>query len=144
MKNKNELQWDIRLKVWFEIDGHPIIGDGRLAMLNSIHQHGSIIEAAREIGVSYRKIRGAICDMEKHIGQPLVKAYRGGGNGGGANLTPEAHQLIELYTKIRNKFQQEVSSHHQEAAALFKSVLSKNLQPNGNLCLSTGERSNVK
>ncbi|MBF0303546.1 MAG: LysR family transcriptional regulator [Desulfamplus sp.] len=136
LKKHNDLKWDIRLKVWFEIDGHPIIGDGRLAMLNSIHQNGSIIDAAREIGVSYRKIRGALCDMEKHIGQPLVKAYRGGGHGGGATLTPLAHKLIEEYTKIRNGFEQDVSSYQQEASFMLQSNLAKILPSNGSFCPS--------
>lgn len=145
MKNMNRieesgLKWDVRLKVWFEIDGHPIIGDGRLAMLNSIHQNGSIIDAAREIGVSYRKIRGALSDMEKHMGHPLVKAYRGGGEGGGATLTPLAHKLIEEYTRVRDRFQQEVSVSQQEAAARLQYGLSKNLQPNGSLRPSVEER----
>ena len=145
LKSDDSVKWDIRLKVWFEIDGNPIIGDGRLAMLNAIHQNGSIIEAARQIGVSYRKIRGALRDMEKHMGKPLVRAYRGGGHGGGADLTPEAHQLIELYKKIKNRFEQEVSAYqkeasvmlqHQEVSVMPESVLPKNFQANGNFCPS--------
>ncbi|MBF0469167.1 MAG: LysR family transcriptional regulator [Desulfamplus sp.] len=136
MKKNNELQCDLRFKVWFEIGGHPVIGDGRLAMLNSIHQNGSIIEAARKMGISYRKIRGALSDMERHIGQPLVKAYRGGEHGGGADLTPAGHQLIDLYTKVKDSFEQDISTHQQEAAVLLKSLLSKNLQPNGKFCPS--------
>jgi len=137
---ENGLQWDVRLKVWFEIDGHPIIGDGRLAMLNSIHQHGSIIDAAREIGVSYRKIRGALRDMEKHMGQPLVRTYRGGGDGGGATLTPLGHRLIEEYTNVRKGFEQEISAYQQAATVRLQSRLSKKLQPNGSLRPSVEER----
>lgn len=136
LKHDDLFKWSIRLKVWFEIDGHPIIGDGRLSMLNAIHQNGSIIDAAREIGVSYRKMRGALCDMEKHIGEPLVRAYRGGGHGGGATLTPLAHKLIEEYTKVKKGVEQEVSVYQQEAAVLLQSCLSKNLKPNGNFCPS--------
>lgn len=132
MNDQDDKKWDVRLKVWFEVDGHPVIGDGRLDMLNMIHQKGSIIEAARAMGISYRKIRGAINDMEKCVGQSLVNAYRGGDHGGGANLTPAAHELIKTYTKVKDDFQ-------QKAGLLFQSDLYKNLPPNGIICHSVTE-----
>ncbi len=35
------------------------------------------IEAARNLGISYRKIRGAISDMKRSEGKSLVKTHRG-------------------------------------------------------------------
>ena len=100
MKRDSQKRLDIRKKVWLEIDGHPIIGEGRHHMLQAIHRNGSILQAAREIGISYRKVRGAIRDMEHFIGEPLVTTYRGGGHGGGARLTPAAHHLMKRYLKV--------------------------------------------
>lgn len=100
MKRTDGREWAVRLKVWLEVDGEPIIGEGRHEMLQAIHRNGSIIQAAREIGISYRKMRGAIGHMEQSIGHPLVNTRRGGGNGGGAELTPEAHLLIDRYEKV--------------------------------------------
>jgi molybdate transport system regulatory protein len=90
----------LRSKAWLEIEGHPVIGEGRLTMLQAIHQYGSILRASQETGISYRRMRGAIRDMEKAIGKPLVRAYRGGGDRGGAELTPAAHALLDSFEKV--------------------------------------------
>lgn len=133
MNKKDGNQWDVRLKVWLEINGKPVIGEGRLDMLKAIHVNGSMIQAARDTGVSYRKIRGAIRDMETLLKQPLVHTHRGGGDGGGACLTPAAHSIIETYTDVTKEFQQVA------AAAKLQSVSLKNLPPNGRLCHSVSE-----
>ncbi len=100
MKPTDGRQWAVRLKVWIEMDGQPIMGEGRHEMLRAIHRNGSIIQAAREIGISYRKVRGAIGHMEQSMGRTLVNTRRGGGNGGGAELTPEALLLIDRYESV--------------------------------------------
>ncbi len=122
-------RWNVRLKVWLEIDGHPVIGEGRLAMLTAIDENGSIIEAARTLGISYRKIRGAISDMERSVGNSLVKTHRGGGHGGGASLTPHARELVENYLKVFRKFREE-GTFQQKAMDI------KKLSPNGKICHS--------
>ena len=103
-------QWAFRSKIWLEIEGQPVIGEGRMAMLQSIDRHGSIINASREMGIPYRRMRGAIQDMEKALGRPLVKAFRGGGDGGGAHLTSTAHELLTSYNQINDRFQQEITT----------------------------------
>jgi len=114
MDKNNPRAWGLRSKVWLEIGGHPVMGEGRMAMLQAIHRHGSIINASRETGISYRKIRGAIRDMEKVIGRPLVKAYRGGGEGGGAVLTEDAHALIDSFRRFAAGLQQEADARFQK------------------------------
>jgi molybdate transport system regulatory protein len=98
--------WSLKSKVWLEVEGVPIMGEGRLAMLQAIERHGSILEASRTTGVSYRRIRGAIREMEEAVGQVLVESYRGGGEGGGASLTPAAHDLMARYKKVIHGFQE--------------------------------------
>ena len=46
----------VRSKVWLEVDGQAFLGDGRYRMLVAIERYGSINAAARELGISYRKI----------------------------------------------------------------------------------------
>jgi molybdate transport system regulatory protein len=107
MKEIKPMEWRVRSKVWIEVEGRPVMGEGRMAMLQAIHRHGSIINASRETGISYRKMRGAIRDMENAVGHPLVKAYRGGGEGGGAMLTPEALALVDAFRKFSDGLRQE-------------------------------------
>jgi molybdate transport system regulatory protein len=107
-------KWGLRSKVWLELEGQPLIGEGRLAMLQAIDRHGSILRASREIGISYRRMRGAIRDMEDALGRPLVLAYRGGEEGGGASLTAAARDLVESYLKVAAGLRRDMDSRFLE------------------------------
>jgi molybdate transport system regulatory protein len=107
MVSRQSNQWHIRSKLWLEIEGHPVIGEGRLAMLEAIHRHRSMIEASRETGISYRRMRGAIRDMEQVIGCALVATYRGGAAGGRSELTPAALALLKSFKALTAGFRNE-------------------------------------
>jgi molybdate transport system regulatory protein len=111
--------WGLKSKLWLEYEGRPVIGDGRMQMLRSIHRNGSMKLAARDTGISYRRMRGAIHEMEQIIGYPLVSIQRGGGCGGGANLTPAAHKLMEAFEKISDGFQRKADACFQETFDFF-------------------------
>lgn len=57
---KNKRRWTLRSKAWLELDGSPFMGEGRLAMLEAIHRCGSMIRAADETGIPYRRILSLI------------------------------------------------------------------------------------
>lgn len=61
-----------------------------LGLLLSIHKTGSISQAAREIGLSYRYAWGLLRDGEKLFGSALMTTERGRGT----RLTPMAEKLI--------------------------------------------------
>jgi molybdate transport system regulatory protein len=115
MEKDNPVEWRLRSKVWIEVEGRPVMGEGRMAMLQAIHRCGSIIDASRETGISYRKMRGAVRDMETAVGRPLVKVFRGGGDGGGAMLTTEAHALMDAFRKFAAGLQQEAKVRFQNS-----------------------------
>lgn len=119
----------LRSKLWLECDGKPIIGDGRMKMLRAIDHNGSIKLAARETGISYRRMRGAIQEMEHAIGYPLVTIQRGGDGGGGARLTPAARDLMDTFEKIADGFQ-------RKADARFRKMLAFLSPANGKICHS--------
>lgn len=97
-KSHNGLE--IRSKVWIEVDGEPVFGRGRRFLLEAIDVHGSINQAAKEVGISYRKALGHIQVMEKRLGISLVKRQTGGRHGGGALLTPEARDFLGKFEKM--------------------------------------------
>lgn len=105
MDQSVEKKLGIRLKIWLEIDEKPVIGEGRLKILKAIDETGSLLAASKKTGVAYRKLRGAVRDMETLIGRPIISTHRGGGDGGGAVLTPLAHELIARYEKDLAMFQ---------------------------------------
>jgi len=47
-------------------------------LLKSIEKHGSLISAAREMKISYRKAWGDLQKAETFLGFPLVEKQRGG------------------------------------------------------------------
>lgn len=104
----------VRSKVWLEVEGKPIMGEGRMDILEAIQRHGSILQASKATGVSYRKIRGAIHDMEGALGVVLVRSYRGGGHGGGAILTSEAIRLMKCFRQISYGFQDAMDTRFDE------------------------------
>ena len=114
MRTDNQNTWQLRSKLWLEVNGHPVIGEGRMAMLEAIDRHGSIKQASLETGIAYRKMRGAIREMESILGRSMVMAFRGGKDQGGANLTAEAHELMAFYTKLADSLQKEMDTRFQE------------------------------
>jgi len=95
----------VRTKVWLEVDGKRLIGQGRATLLRLIQDTSSINAAAREMGISFRRAWSMVRDMEETIGSPLVDKKRGGVGGGEARLTPVAFRLLERYESIRRQFE---------------------------------------
>jgi molybdate transport system regulatory protein len=92
----------IKLKVWFELDGEYIFGDGRAELLRLIDQLGSIAKAASTIKMSYRHAWGQIRRLEERLGIKLVETRTGGRGGGETNLTDVAKEFLSRYGKFRS------------------------------------------
>ncbi|GAB4350569.1 MAG: hypothetical protein Kow0099_34160 [Candidatus Abyssubacteria bacterium] len=92
-----------RFKVWYEVDGKPLLGPGRYRLLSALRKTGSINAAAAEIGVSYRRAWGQIRQMERLLGAPLIICERGGARGGGTRLTRKALTLMKRYEQACQK-----------------------------------------
>lgn len=70
--------------------------DKRIDILRGIGRSGSISQAARDASVSYKAAWQAIDTLTNLAGVPLVERAVGGAGGGGASLTPQGVQLLEL------------------------------------------------
>lgn len=99
---------EIKSKFWIGIDGEPVFGKGRLALLRAIDKYGSINQAAKEINISYRKAWGFITSMEQRLGIKLVDRHSGGKNGGGAAITNEARDFLKKYELMEKNIQEVV------------------------------------
>lgn len=91
---------EVRSKIWLEVEGEPVLGSGRDALLRSIESTGSINKAAKKINLSYRKALSYIQNMESRMKVQLVDRSAGGRNGGGARLTAAAKELLRKYEKL--------------------------------------------
>ncbi|MCM2356730.1 MAG: winged helix-turn-helix domain-containing protein [Geobacteraceae bacterium] len=94
----------VRSKIWLEIDGEPVFGQGRDELLRLIQKNGSINAAAKEMKIPYRKAWTYIDAMEKRLGFPLVNRLKGGAGGGESSLTPEAETLLEKFDLLQLGF----------------------------------------
>ncbi|CAN7576020.1 LysR family transcriptional regulator [Acidovorax sp. LjRoot118] len=70
------------------------MADKRIAILREIGAGGSISQAARAVGVSYKAAWQALDTLTNLAGTPLVDRAVGGAGGGGAQLTDAGHQLL--------------------------------------------------
>lgn len=73
--------------------GHGM-ADKRIDILRQIGQGGSISQAARAVGVSYKAAWQALDTLTNLAGVPLVDRAVGGSGGGGAVLTEAGHALL--------------------------------------------------
>lgn len=68
--------------------------DKRIDILRQIGACGSISQAARAVGVSYKAAWQAVDTLTNLAGKPLVARAVGGAGGGGAQLTEAGRQLL--------------------------------------------------
>ena len=73
--------------------GHAL-SDKRIDILRQIGEGGSISQAARAVGVSYKAAWQAVDTLTNLAGTPLVQRAVGGAGGGGAVLTDAGQQLL--------------------------------------------------
>ncbi|MDO9359515.1 MAG: TOBE domain-containing protein [Polaromonas sp.] len=74
--------------------------DKRIEILRLIGDSGSISQAARDAGVSYKAAWQAIDTLTNLAGVPLVERAVGGAGGGGALLTAAGTQLLAVAGKL--------------------------------------------
>jgi len=79
------------------------IGPGKAELLEHVQSAGSISEAARRMGMSYMRAWKLVKTMERCFTKPLVKVARGGAGHGGAELTENGRQVLELYRKMETE-----------------------------------------
>jgi len=91
--------------LWLDRKGHSFLGDRRIALLESIEQHGSITHAAKAIDLSYKAAWDAVDAMNNLAEKPLVTRATGGSHGGGTQLTDYGRQVVKLYRKLESGHQ---------------------------------------
>jgi molybdate transport system regulatory protein len=86
--------------VWMTVGGDNLGGKGRVGLLRAIAEHGSITQAAKAIGMSYKAAWDAVDTMNNLAGEPLVERSTGGRGGGSTRLTERGKQLVERFALI--------------------------------------------
>lgn len=101
------------IKFWLELENRSILGSGWANLLENIktNKEGSLTQAAKECGYSYKYAWNILKRIEKRTGHPIVITKKGGsGGGGGVKLNEWGEHLLKIYnaylteiTKIEKK-----------------------------------------
>lgn len=109
MDKKNESRWTgsdklvVKSKIWIEDGaGDLVFGSGRLRILMAVAEHGSLLAAAKALGMSYRAAWGKIKATEERLGKPLMERRIGGSSGGGSDLTPVGKSLVKRFRHLQS------------------------------------------
>jgi len=104
---------------------YETIGLGKIDLLETLGEAGSISAAARQMGMSYRRAWFLLNSMESGFREPLFVAQRGGSKRGGTTLTPLGKDLIRRYRSHVDL----VDKHSIEILAWMRSVQIEQQEP---------------
>jgi molybdate transport system regulatory protein len=108
----------MRSKIWIiDEEGKVVFGAGRLHILRAIEEHGSILGAAKALGMSYRAVWGKIKSTEERLGQPILLKQTGGAHGGGSTLTPFGRTLVERFKQLEGLTRSTADAHFHSVFA---------------------------
>ncbi|MBS0468952.1 MAG: TOBE domain-containing protein [Proteobacteria bacterium] len=113
---------ELRGSVWMTVGGRNLGGAGRIELLTHIAAHGSITQAAKAMGMSYKAAWDAIDAMNQLAGEPLVERLVGGKGGGGTTLTERGMRLVRSFgviERVHRQFVGELSAQAQGVADDF-------------------------
>lgn len=101
------MQLQINGRIWLEATtGERFMGIGRLELLQHIKRTGSINQAAKAMGMSYKRAWDLVHSMNQQATTPLVVTQTGGSTGGGAVISEEGEKYLTYYQGLHERFQQ--------------------------------------
>jgi len=105
-RKKTRRKFRLAGRFWIEGPSGTFLGRGRVRLLEGIRDHGSISAAARAMNMSYRKAWNLVDAINSQSPVPLVEKSAGGKGGGGAALTRQGEEMIQLFWSAQLEFQQ--------------------------------------
>jgi molybdate transport system regulatory protein len=91
----------IRIRIDFAENVH--VGPGKVALLEAIKSTGSISDAARSLGMSYRRAWMLINSLKQGFSEAVTVSAAGGAGGGGARVTTFGTSLIRQYRALERE-----------------------------------------
>ena len=92
-----------RLTLRIDLEGRGSIGPGKVRLLETIGQTGSIRSAASSLKMSYKRAWMLVSDIEDIFGKRVLATETGGRAGGGAKLSPLGLSIIKQYRLAERK-----------------------------------------
>ncbi|MBK7211803.1 MAG: LysR family transcriptional regulator [Bacteroidales bacterium] len=98
-------------KIWLETnDNTGVLGDKKCELLKAIQETGSLNEAMKTLGLTYRKTWDNLKKIEQELGFNLIKPTRGGADGGSTILTREGRIIIAAFEQFHKEYDQVIQS----------------------------------
>jgi molybdate transport system regulatory protein len=93
--------------VRFRIDfaDYSSLGPGKIRLLEAIRDSGSLSQAARHIGMSYRRAWLLVESLKRSFREAVTVASTGGRDGGGMLVTEFGDALIDSYRQLERDFE---------------------------------------
>jgi molybdate transport system regulatory protein len=92
----------IKVRLRIDFSGACSVGIGKIQLLEGIATSGSLSQAARTMGMSYRRAWLLLADLNESFDQPVATTMTGGSGGGGAVLTALGKRLIADYRRLES------------------------------------------
>ena len=90
----------LKLKIMLFCGEVTAMGPGKAELLEAIEREGSISGGGRAMGMSYRRAWSLVDTMNRCWTEPVVQTAIGGGDKGGARLTPFGVRLLSAYHEL--------------------------------------------
>jgi molybdate transport system regulatory protein len=100
-----------------DLDADRAVGPGKIKLLELIEMYGSISEAGRQMGLSYRRAWLLVDSVQRNFRAPLVAPQRGGEHGGGASLTEFGRAVVQHYRAVESAAQKAAVPHLEALSA---------------------------
>ncbi len=91
---------EVKLHIHISKDGNNLVTPERMQLLRLINESGSLLNASKQIGISYNKAWTLLDAMNTATSTPVLEKKRGGKGGGGARLTAFGQTILMEYEAI--------------------------------------------
>jgi molybdate transport system regulatory protein len=103
----------VHCKLWMSSDtSEGSFGTGKVRLLKAVDEAGSLQEAARMLGISYRKAWADLKKAEECLQCKLIEKMRGGRGGGRTVLTEQGRGVTQAFSTMERSVLQNLRSAH--------------------------------
>ncbi len=106
--------FEVKAKIWLELDSKGVIGEGRAELLHKIKELGSLSEVAKQMGMAYSHAWSEIKEISDVVGCPIITAKRGGKDGGRSVLTEEGEEVLKRFDEEKKNMNRYLAKRNKE------------------------------
>lgn len=110
----------LQIKYWISCNNHGyIFGKDGLELIMLIDKVGSISNAAKILGISYKKAWNKIQQIEKELDREIFTKQKGAGKQGGTRLNETGKELVAKSLEFEHRLNEDAIKHYNECLKDF-------------------------